>query len=199
MTPLAKLFFFAIAILMLAILFLDSTPACAITASDTEHQPWALHWQKMAIKQHGKVVRHTDALRWSRPQAVPRAADYASWREYGWACKRLAVYWRDVRIPALHRRIVRPGGHGVARWAPLLRYCGLPEREMARALRTMRRESRGDPWARNRGSGAAGLYQFMPPWWRGRWNPYDPLQNAHHFVRVIERPGGWRHWATTAW
>lgn len=166
---------------------------------DTEYGAWARGWQRLDLRMRRQLVRHTDALGLPRPRAVPRACDYGSWWEYGVACRRQARYWRDSRIPRLHRRIVRPGGHGVTRWAPLLRYCGVPERELARALRTMRRESGGNPGARNRASGAAGLYQFLPAWWSRRWNPYDPYLSVRHFVRATRHPGGWRHWAATAW
>lgn len=174
-------------------------PQIAPARFDVVYEPWAERWQRIAKRQRRIVMQHTRALRMPAPGRVPCSYDYETWREYGIACKRLALYWRDARIPALHRRIVRPGGRGVARWAPLLRYCGMPERELARALRTMRRESGGNQWARNRASGAAGLYQFMPAWWNRRWNPYNPEQNVRHFVRATRHPRGWRHWAATAW
>jgi hypothetical protein len=87
-----------------------------------------------------------------------------------------------VRIP----RTVRVGGDetrgslpaSVTRWRPQVTYAlrlwhrryHLPFRasDVWTALRIMCRESRGYRWARNIYSGAAGLFQWLPPWWRHR-------------------------------
>jgi soluble lytic murein transglycosylase-like protein len=66
------------------------------------------------------------------------------------------------------------------------------------------RESRYQPWATNRSSGAAGLMQYLPSTWRtlSRWagyegaSPYDPWAAAHVAAFTIAHPwtGGLRHW-----
>lgn len=63
-------------------------------------------------------------------------------------------------------------------------------------------ESRYAPWARNRRSGAMGLYQFMPSTWRttpqGRagYDPYDPYANALA-AAWLYRTYGPRQWVCT--
>lgn len=67
------------------------------------------------------------------------------------------------------------------------------------ALRVARCESRFDPSALNRSSGAAGVFQFLPSTWRQPWNP---RRHASPFVaidnvraaRVLYRLQGWRPW-----
>jgi soluble lytic murein transglycosylase-like protein len=74
---------------------------------------------------------------------------------------------------------------------------GLPR---AWAYRVAWCESRYQPGAYNRSSGASGLYQFIPSTWRatpqGRagMSPFDPYANAEA-AAWLYRVGGPRHWS----
>src|ERR1043166_8992867 len=45
------------------------------------------------------------------------------------------------------------------------------------ALRIAHCESHDNPLARN-ASGASGVFQLMPEWWAGHFDPFDPLANV---------------------
>ena len=87
--------------------------------------------------------------------------------------------------------------HGPA-WPRLVRaYFG---RATAVAMCVVRAESGGDPRALNPSSGAAGLFQLMPQWYRGTWGlrPFDPFDAAANVLnahRVFARAGHtWTPW-----
>jgi soluble lytic murein transglycosylase-like protein len=63
------------------------------------------------------------------------------------------------------------------------------------ALRVMRCESGGNPSARNSSSGAAGLFQFMPFWWEGKWDPYDAGRNIAEAASLSRAGSDWSHWS----
>lgn len=65
---------------------------------------------------------------------------------------------------------------------------------MATLMYVVNRESRGDPAATNSSSGAAGLLQFLPAWWTGKWDPYVPAVNLRHGARAVQEVG-WQPWA----
>lgn len=56
------------------------------------------------------------------------------------------------------------------------------------------RESHYYFYARNRYTGAAGIYQFLPAWWRGRWNPYSPVTNTLHAFAATRGGTYWAPW-----
>jgi hypothetical protein len=66
-------------------------------------------------------------------------------------------------------------------------------------------ESRWDPGATNRSSGAAGLFQHIPRFWAERstaagWsgaNIYDPHANVAVSAWLVYEGGGWVHWAAS--
>jgi hypothetical protein len=119
-----------------------------------------------------------------------------------------AVVWLDAReqwirerarLERLFRRLrekmVHPGGssNGV-RWKPLMRHVGFPEYILSTFAAIIYRESSGRQNALNASSGAAGLLQFMPQWYRGQWgypafNPFDPEQNLRAGYWVWRRQG----------
>lgn len=61
------------------------------------------------------------------------------------------------------------------------------------AISVARCESNLYTYARNP-SGASGLFQLMPGWWAGKFNPFNPWANTR-FARVLSRDGyDWSHW-----
>jgi hypothetical protein len=56
------------------------------------------------------------------------------------------------------------------------------------------RESGWNPRAVNPRSGSAGLFQLMPFWWRGKFDPFNPYLNAR-FAYGLYRQSGWSPWA----
>ncbi len=102
----------------------------------------------------------------------------------------------------LRYQMTHPGGssNGV-RWKPLMRWVGWPEYHLPTLTRIVMRESSGRPNALNPSSGAAGLLQFMPQWYRGYWghppfNPFDPETNLRVGWWLYQRQG-WSPWAAT--
>jgi len=79
-----------------------------------------------------------------------------------------------------------------AQWETTALDSGWPIDEWPTVDRVMWCESRCSPTARNR-SGASGLMQIMPMWWRGR-NPYEPATNLTMALEV-RRAQGWRAWS----
>lgn len=91
---------------------------------------------------------------------------------------------------------------GAERWRSLVaRY--FPWWEVDDALRVMRCESGYDPNARNKYSGASGLFQHMPRYWADRssragWGGYsifDPEANVAVAAWLWGQTGTWSHWA----
>lgn len=106
---------------------------------------------------------------------------------------------------ASQTRTVNPGafwGVGVERWRPWVQIYFQPW-DVDRALRIMRCESLGDPWAKNRLSGAAGLFQHMPRYWPERsarfgwagWSVWSPDANIAIAAALVYHDSmSWRHW-----
>lgn len=96
-----------------------------------------------------------------------------------------------------------PTGPGAEGWRGLVEQHFAPG-DVDRALRIMACESNGDPDARNRSSGASGLFQHMPRYWAersagagfGGESIFDPVANvAVAAWMVYDYPGGgWQHW-----
>jgi hypothetical protein len=63
------------------------------------------------------------------------------------------------------------------------------------AIRIARCESGLRWWARNRYSGAAGLFQFIPSHWRGRWDPFNAWQNILHAWGLSRHGTNWSAWS----
>ena len=71
---------------------------------------------------------------------------------------------------------------------------GLPEWARQRAHRVCWCESRYQPHAYNRSSGATGAFQFIPSTARAVGiDPWDARQNVYAAVGLMSR-GGWGHW-----
>lgn len=103
-------------------------------------------------------------------------------------------------LPAVE--VDRPGDSSsmVARWRPLVEK-HFPEGMVAKALRVIYCESRGNPDAVNDSSGASGLFQHMPQFWPQRSQAagfagasvFDPEANIATAAFLATRDG-WRHW-----
>jgi len=61
------------------------------------------------------------------------------------------------------------------------------------ALAVAERESGLDPNAHNR-SGASGLFQLMPIWWRGKFDPFDPAANIAAAYAISRHGTDWSAW-----
>lgn len=157
----------------------------------------ALKVEKVAKKARARQVVLRKAFKTSPPKRLRPRSEFDTWESRWRYCKSRRDDFKK-KNSELWKKMVKPAGKtGVDRWKPLLRYCGMPENLMWRACKTMTRESHGDPTAISPGGTYWGLFQFGKPWWLGKWNPLDPLQNVSHFVKAIKKPGGWSHWPTS--
>ena len=158
---------------------------------------WAGRWARLAGRSRARVARLRRCLGRSAPRPLPRhparSSGEAAWHVYGRSCRRSNGRWhaeaaRDLRS-VLHPRLV-----SAASWRPLLRYAGWPASVIPYALTIMRRESGGRPTALNP-SGCAGLFQLAGCWWRGKFDPFDPLANVRCALAIWRREG-WSPWVT---
>ena len=63
----------------------------------------------------------------------------------------------------------------------------------AEALRVAACESHDNPFAQN-ASGASGVFQLMPEWWVGRFDPFDPMANIRGAYRISNGGTSWGGW-----
>ena len=92
-------------------------------------------------------------------------------------------------------------------WFAVSSHFGDNDRLLAQARRVVDCESRFEPRALNRSSGAAGLFQVMPQW-ASRYEqvtgvPYydgrfDPQANARFARWLWQQSGTWSHWSCPA-
>jgi hypothetical protein len=176
----------------------SAADATGTVYSDTLYKQRALDWRAWGVKCWYREVRARKAFKQSyRPLWAPSKELYATWREYGDANKA----WAQARYRKwkwLRYRLTHPHGSPSRmpwQWAPLLRYCGMPESRMRRAIRCMGRESRGRRWAVNHPW--YGLYQFSTAHWRGRWNWRNPYQQCSRFARAVRNGTVRYHWRAT--
>jgi len=172
--------------------------ASAARAEDIGDKAWAKKQVKFAKTQRALLLKHTHALGMVNPFLVPSVGQYTKesvrdWDSLGQAARNRGLYWRDVRIPKLHKMIMHPKGHGAKRWRPLLRYVGFPEYAVNQGINIINRESRGSASVCN-SIGAAGLWQFIPLWYHGHsdykipaFNPYNPLQCTQVAYKVWKK------------
>ena len=89
----------------------------------------------------------------------------------------------------------RPGpveySAGVEQWRTLVA-AYFPADQVEKALRVMGCESGGNPNAHNP-SGASGLFQLMPIWWAGKFDPYNPEANVAA-AAALWASSGWAPW-----
>jgi soluble lytic murein transglycosylase-like protein len=175
-------------------------PASLATVKWAQRQRKAAHraWQRYrhaARCFHKRVVPFFTVT----PRYPQRSASESVWRNYGkrYQSKRQSYLKRYQR---LRQKMLHPGGssNGV-RWLPLARWVGWPESTLGNLAYIIMRESSGRERALNSSSGAAGLLQFMPPWYHGQWgypafDPFNPEANLAAGVWVWKR-SGWSPWA----
>lgn len=201
---------FAIVVAMF-VLLLDTNRAGAATVTVALPEPTptpvdydkalAQKWERIAKSERAKLVRHCKVL--GKPLPVPMPVLVGDdLYGYAMACKAKADIWH-ARTVKLHHRLTHPGGYGASRWWPLASYVGWPSAQKSMLLKVIWRESNGQPRCFTPPYGAAGLMQFIKPWWSGQWslpafNPYDPEVNLTMGLRLW-RMQGWRPWSLTAW
>lgn len=96
-----------------------------------------------------------------------------------------------------------PTGPGAEGWRTLVEQYFEPG-DVDKAIRIIACESHGDPNARNRSSGASGLFQHIPRYWPERSrgagfagaSVFDPVANVGVAAWLVyDYPaGGWKHW-----
>ena len=86
-------------------------------------------------------------------------------------------------------------GAKVGRWLALSRRAGFTWGDVPHLMYVVRRESGGDPHAKNPASTASGLMQFLAFWWEGKWDPFDAYQNLRHGALAVHGSAGWQPWA----
>ncbi len=103
------------------------------------------------------------------------------------------------RYPAPSQRPLSldPGSVGAIQQIILDAFAPLGSTAQSWALRVAKCESNYNPYAVNSGSGAAGLFQFLPSTWRSSpyasYSPFDPKANAEAAAWLYQRsgPGQW--------
>lgn len=139
---------------------------------------------------------------WSDPQLHPPTSDTAieSWYD----CRpprRDAVCVDGFDDAEVVAAVLRSNPTSPAAWRPIVELYFQP-RHVSRALRVMRCESGGDPWAKNPTSTASGLFQHLGSLWgpraeRAGWSGadvFDPHANIAVAAWLVYEGGGWGHW-----
>lgn len=183
--------FILIAVGLILIIVSD---ARAETATDTVNAPYAKKQAKIAKTERTKLIVLTRAFSLHDPKPMPSLLNFQTWKDYGDECKRMAGVWKSKR-DRLYYKAKHPGGSGAARWWPLAKYVGWKDAQRSDIIRIIRRESDGNPNCYTPPYGAAGLLQFIKPWWTGSWglpafNPYNPERNLSMGLRLWKRQGG---------
>lgn len=84
-------------------------------------------------------------------------------------------------------------GAGTGRWVRASRRAGWEWSNLPILMLVVYTESHGNPSATNPSSGAAGLLQFLPAWWEGKWDPYHGPTNLRHGHKAwLDQ--GWNPW-----
>lgn len=124
-----------------------------------------------------------------------------------WAWRAVRDIWRqqerDIkgRMEKLLRRLRHPGGTGVARWFPTMRYAGWSESGIRTMAPIMAREAGGAQHRWNReGSRCFGLFQLHPCHWAKKglkwiWDPINQCLMAWHLYHVVQHDSPYPAWA----
>ncbi len=138
---------------------------------------------------------------------VPREASLLPWPEGCWSPDGEGRCLDPAGTePAAHENAWKPEIEAAPpTWKDLVRLYFRPG-DVARALRVVRCESGGNPSAVNSSSGAAGLFQHLPRYWKARAanagfpgsSPLDAEANIAASAWLVYHGGGWSHWASSA-
>jgi hypothetical protein len=164
------------------------------TASTAQATPWTV-WRSNYIQAHHIHFPQVGEDRTpfqERAIELIRVRNHTIWAKYMHA----RAVWKADHQPVVHvqvQRYVPPQhyGHGSLQamvcsfnWSCSIASC------------IVGRESGWNPYATNRYSGAAGLFQLMPSHWRGKFDPYNPYLNASYAYHDLYLPShSWSAWA----
>lgn len=150
----------------------------------------------------GDVADSLEPVMWLDPQIAPPQAGtpVESWYD----CRpprHDAVCVDGFDIDEQIAAVLRSQPNSPEGWRPIVELYFQP-RHVSRALRVMRCESGGDPWAKNPTSTASGLFQHLGSLWppraeRAGWenaDVFDPHANIAVAAWLVYEGGGWGHW-----
>jgi len=103
-----------------------------------------------------------------------------------------AVVGREVQPPP--PTVYVHEGASCGEWWQLAAEVGWPEDQLPTVDRVMWCESRCEPTAYHRGSGASGLMQVLARYFAPGADPFDPATNLTRALEVW-RAQGWRAWS----
>lgn len=137
--------------------------------------------------QYRKDRWHAVKVRLCRSHAAPHRWPSAN---------EVAPAWRDNRLNRLHRRIAYAASRGSAclPTSPeaIIRYV-FPAVTESAAVSVASCESHLSPSAYNP-SGAAGLFQLMPIWYAGKFDPFNALANTRAAYGLSSGGYNWTPW-----
>jgi hypothetical protein len=157
---------------------------------------WCLSWHRRAIRQRVLLAKAKWCFSLDSPVPVPhgpRNQVWSDWVNFGVRCKYLAHRFHE-RFLTLRYRMAHPTPLvSYTQWKPLvLWYFG---DEWSTALRILRAESGGRPWASN--GQYKGLFQMGSHWYSGYWHfsPYNAEANTK-YAHLLRHLCGWSSWTT---
>jgi len=191
-----------------------TTGTSATTTADTatgtfDAKRWARAWARRMHRAARHARKHARALGIRLPASLraflkrsvspgaARSATELDWKSYGSECKNATLALRRY-VKKTWRRIAHPKRIINARtWLPLLRHEKWPKAQIPTALKVIRRESGGQPWAIGGGS-FYGLFQIYEGFNTGGWDLCDPVVNVRLALQLYHR-SGWQPWSATAY
>jgi hypothetical protein len=160
----------------------ESSPVLPMSLSYFQPRYSEARWDVHRIKAN-KCRTHT------RPHVWPDAGEVAP----GYREERLArTRARRERVRRLVSRCLPTSMTGIIRYV-------FPSATENAAISVAQCESNLNPTAQNASSGAAGLFQLMPGWWQGSFNPFDPWANSRFAYRLSDAGYNWAHWVCKPW
>lgn len=139
---------------------------------------------------------------WTDPELLPPTSDLPIEEWYDCRPPRVDTVCVDGFEPdEVVAAVLRSEPRNAEGWRPIVEIYFEPG-HVDRALRVIRCESNGDPWAKNPGSTASGLFQHLASQWdtraeRAGWghaDVFDPEANIAVAAWLVYEGGGWGHW-----